>query len=103
VPLTATSGTENFPAFSPDGDQIAFAWNGEERDNWDIYVKMIGSAESHRLTTDPEIDSYPAWSPDGRQIAFVRVEREARHLIETSAGASARSTSSRPSVGPTAS
>jgi len=72
VALTSTPGYENFPTFSPDGDQVAFAWNGEKGDNWDIYVKMIGSSEAHRLTTDPAMDTYPSWSPDGRQIAFVR-------------------------------
>jgi serine/threonine protein kinase len=72
VPLTSTPGDETYPTFSPDGDQVAFAWSGKKRDNTDIHVKMVGSTETHRLTTDPAIDSYPAWSPDGRQIAFVR-------------------------------
>jgi serine/threonine protein kinase len=72
VPLTSTPGSETDPSFSPDGDQVAFAWNGEKRDNTDIYVKMVGSGEARRLTTDPAVDTSPAWSPDGRQIAFVR-------------------------------
>ena len=33
VPLTSTPGDETVPTFSPDGDQIAFAWNGEKGDN----------------------------------------------------------------------
>ncbi len=74
--MTATSGDEIFPSLSPDGNQVAFAWKGESGDNWDIYVKMIGSAESHRLTTDPAADVLPSWSPDGRQIAFVRTASE---------------------------
>jgi Tol biopolymer transport system component len=78
------------PAFSPDGKKVAFAWNGEKRDNFDIYVKRIGSAEAHRLTTDPGIDDFPAWSPDGREIAFVRVPREsvtgAIHVISPLGG-----------------
>ncbi len=54
--MTSTPGSETYPTFSPDGDQIAFAWNEEKGDNRDIYVKMIGSTESHRLTTDPAGD-----------------------------------------------
>jgi len=72
VPLTAMLGSQTNPTFSPDGGQIAFAWGGEKGDNWDIYLKMIGSSEIRRLTTDPAPDFAPSWSPDGRQIAFVR-------------------------------
>ncbi len=42
VPLTSYPGSESWPSFSPDGTQVAFAWDGEKQDNWDIYVKQIG-------------------------------------------------------------
>ena len=72
VQLTALNGLEVAPTFSPDGTQVAFSWNGEREDNFDIYVKTIGSSEVRRLTTDPAADSLPTWSPDGQQIAFLR-------------------------------
>jgi Tol biopolymer transport system component len=72
VPLTSYPGSENSPTFSPDGNQIAFSWNGEKQDNTDIYVKLIGPGPPLRLTTDPAEDSWPAWSPDGQTIAFLR-------------------------------
>ena len=53
APLTALSGDERFATFSPDGNQVAFAWNGEKGDNTDIYVLPIGSGTPLRLTTDP--------------------------------------------------
>jgi serine/threonine protein kinase len=74
VPLTSMHGFETHPTFSPDGRQVAFAWEGEKGDNFDIYLKMIGSSEVRRLTTDPAPDFVPSWSPDGRQIAFVRTQ-----------------------------
>src|SRR6266571_4483475 len=74
VPLASMRGFGTSPTFSPDGGQIAFAWGGEKGDNWDIYLKMIGSSEIRRLTTDPAGDFAPRWSPDGRQIAFVRAQ-----------------------------
>ena len=73
VPFTTFPGRELQPTFSPDGNQIAFAWNGERRDNFDLYVKLVNTATPPlRLTSNPADDFFPAWSPDGRQIAFVR-------------------------------
>ena len=72
VPLTVLPGREQWPTFSPDGDQVAFEWDGENGDNADIYITMVGSSEVRRLTTDPGSDRAPSWSPDGRQIAYVR-------------------------------
>ena len=65
VPLTSYSGDEDVPTFSPDGNQVAFMWNGPNKDNWDIYVKLVGENEPLRLTKDPSPDYSPAWSPDG--------------------------------------
>ena len=72
APLTSNPGIERSPSFSPDGNQVAFAWNGEKQDNLDIYVKLIGPGAPLRLTTNPADDDSPAWSPDGRTIAFLR-------------------------------
>ncbi len=71
VPLTSMHGFETHPTFSPDGGQVAFAWEGEKGDNFDIYLKMIGSSEVRRLTTDPAPDFVPSWSPDGGRLTFV--------------------------------
>ena len=72
MPLTSYPGMEDQPSFSPDGNQVAFEWNGEKQDNDDIYVKLIGSGGWLRLTSDPARDYSPAWSPDGSSIAFLR-------------------------------
>lgn len=71
-PLTSYPGSEGQAAFSPDGNQIAFIWNGINGNNKDVYVKIIGAATPLRLTTDPADDVSPSWSPDGRFIAFIR-------------------------------
>ena len=74
VELVTVPGLKSSPSFSPDGDHVAFAWNGPKQDNFDIYVQQIGAGPPLRLTTDPRSDYNPAWSPDGRWIAFLRSE-----------------------------
>ncbi|HVE66545.1 MAG TPA: protein kinase [Thermoanaerobaculia bacterium] len=70
--LTTFSGVERYPSLSPDGDEVAFTWNGPKQDNEDVYVQRIGSGSPLRLTTDPASDVNPVWSPDDRWIAFLR-------------------------------
>ena len=72
VPLTSYPGIEEMPSLSPDGTQVAFRWNGDAEDNFDIYYKLVGPGDPHRLTTDPAPDTLPKWSPDGNWIAFLR-------------------------------
>ena len=72
VPFTQYPGDEDMPSFSPDGQSVAFAWNGPAQDNFDIYVRKIGSTALRRVTSSPLQDYSPAWSPDGQSIAFLR-------------------------------
>src|SRR5262249_14220036 len=71
-PVTSLAGTEDQAAFSPDGKQIAFVWDGGNEDNNDIYVKLLGAEQPLRLTTNSASDTDPTWSPDGHDIAFLR-------------------------------
>ena len=77
VPFTSLRGRVIAPTFSPDGNQIAFAWNGEAGDphQFDLYVKSVGSERLLRLTRQPSDWISPAWSPDGSMIAFLRLDR----------------------------
>jgi eukaryotic-like serine/threonine-protein kinase len=72
VPLTSYPGRQINPAFSPDGKQVAFAWDGEQGGNFDIYIKLVDAGTPLRLTNTPANETAPAWSPDGRYIAFCR-------------------------------
>jgi Tol biopolymer transport system component/predicted Ser/Thr protein kinase len=72
VPLTSLVGQEASPSFSPDGNQVVFAWDGEKQDNFDIYIRTVGAGDPLRRTTDAADDFSPAWSPDGKQVAFLR-------------------------------
>ena len=58
------------PAWSPDGQKIAFTSNRDGGGNdWDIYVMNADGSDIARLT-DGAGNEYPAWSPDGQKIAF---------------------------------
>lgn len=76
VPLTTFTSQQNFPAFSPDGEKVAFSLAAPPRPDGQpvmhIYVKSILSGETIAVTTDPTEDRFPSWSPDGREIAFQR-------------------------------
>jgi Tol biopolymer transport system component/DNA-binding winged helix-turn-helix (wHTH) protein len=63
---------ESDAAFSPDGTQVAFAWDGGTQDKVHIYVTQIGAESPRRLTNSPWWEVAPVWSPDGKYIAFLR-------------------------------
>jgi Tol biopolymer transport system component/DNA-binding winged helix-turn-helix (wHTH) protein len=103
VPFTSLPGQEIAPTFSPDGSQIAFAWNGEAGADhqFDLYVKSLGSERLLRLTQDPSNWITPAWSPDGRTIAFARHAGESSGIFVVPAlgGAERRIVSTAVAVG----
>jgi Tol biopolymer transport system component/DNA-binding winged helix-turn-helix (wHTH) protein len=68
VPLAGFSGFEYGPAFSPDGNQVAFVLG--DKDKPGIYTTVVGGERSFRLTENFG-DCCPRWSPDGRKIAYV--------------------------------
>jgi Tol biopolymer transport system component/DNA-binding winged helix-turn-helix (wHTH) protein len=79
--LTLLAGSELSPSLSPDGEHVAFSWNGERGDNYDIYIRRIGSSEDRRLTTDAASDGYPVWSADGGYIYFVREQADGGGIV----------------------
>ena len=73
VPFTTFPGFEIGPSFSPDGNQIVFAWFGYEKEfQFDLYIKQVGEERVVQLTHHPATFLGSAWSPDGRVIAFMR-------------------------------
>jgi Tol biopolymer transport system component/DNA-binding winged helix-turn-helix (wHTH) protein len=75
LPVTTLHGSEREPTLSPDGNQVAFVWDGGVMGSSNIYVKFAGSSEVRQVTFAPSVDVSPSWSPDGRHIAFVRLQK----------------------------
>jgi Tol biopolymer transport system component len=85
--LTARSDGEE-PAWSPDGEKIAFVSNvGTE--NAEIYAMNADGSGWKRLTDIPGGDHWPpTWSPDGTRIAFTSegTEEHSRIFVMNSDG-----------------
>ena len=62
------NGISSAPAFSPDGNYLAFVQS--DNNNPDIYLLNLASGGKTRLTDHSAIDTEPAFSPDGNYIYF---------------------------------
>ena len=63
IRLTSSEGAETDPAFSPDGQWIAFS--GQYEGNVDVYLMPAAGGQPERLTWHPAADVVQGWTPDG--------------------------------------
>ncbi len=77
VRLTSSSAREFQPAWSPDGQWIAYVtWADEGGDIWKL--RADGSGAPVKLTRIPAFYRDPVWSPDSKRIVALRQARQAR-------------------------
>jgi TolB protein len=68
IQLTNDEADYAFPAFSPDGKQIAFCCT--RNGNWDIYTMDIDGKNVVQVTNDPMQHIHPSFSPDGTRLVY---------------------------------
>jgi len=75
------------PAFSPDGDAVAFFRDGSNTTNTGIFVAPVGSDQMIQLSSGDD-DCCPVWSPDGRWVAYSHVHNHqySIHIVRADGG-----------------
>lgn len=64
------TAADRAPAWSPDGEHIAFTRVAREGAKADLYVMNANGSARERLTATPVPERDPAWSPDGTMLAY---------------------------------
>jgi dipeptidyl aminopeptidase/acylaminoacyl peptidase len=69
--LTSDDASDSSPAWSPNGELIAFVSKRGEDKEPQLYVIAVGGGEARRVTNVPTGVMAPKWFPDSRRIAFL--------------------------------
>ncbi|HVF16153.1 MAG TPA: hypothetical protein VNA21_04555, partial [Steroidobacteraceae bacterium] len=69
--LTSDAASDSSPAWSPNGELIAFVSKRGEDKEPQLYVIAVGGGEARRITNVPTGVMAPKWFPDSRRIAFL--------------------------------
>jgi Tol biopolymer transport system component len=68
----AKNGAESFPAFSPDGKQIAYSYSPGNGVHSGIVIGNVDGSDLHSWPSSGSSDYWPAISPDNKTIVFAR-------------------------------
>lgn len=76
--ITDSYYTDTAPAWSPDGEWIAFI--SDRAGTSDVYIMRPNGDELLALTDTSDLDTNPTWSPDSNRLAFVSNRDGARTI-----------------------
>src|SRR4029079_18506675 len=76
--LTSEPGYEGMPAWSPDGQTIAYV--ADVDNTLQVFTRQRESSVSAQITQAPYDCRHPFWSPDGKRLYFISLARERESL-----------------------
>jgi len=83
--ITTWPGLDSNPAFSPDGEAIAYS--SDHTGTFEIYIRLIGlDGRDLQLTNDGQQNFDPAWSPDGKRLAYYSMKRHGIFIMPALGG-----------------
>jgi len=71
--LTDNDWDDEYPKWSPDGEQIAFSAN--PKGNYDVFIMDKDGSNVRRITSAPKDEGEHAWFPDGKKISYTIKEK----------------------------
>src|SRR5262249_50779874 len=83
VNISRNAVWDDSPAWSPDGEQIAFMSTRDQ--TYGIYIMDANGRNVRRLTAPWRNGYSPAWSPDGQRIAFMSTQGRGAQIFVMSA------------------
>lgn len=86
-PIATETRYEGFPAWSPDGQTIAYA--GDVGGVLQIFTRRLSSATAAQITRSPYDAKYPFWSADGRTLFYITLagDRDGIWAVDAAGGA----------------
>ena len=70
--------SEDTPAWSPDGQRLAFLSDAAKPGQSQLYVTTMGAGPARKLTSVKGLLAAPAWSPDGKRLGILFTENANR-------------------------
>lgn len=80
-PLISLPGFFSQPAFSADGEKLAYAWRAKGDPYQSIYIQSVSSEDRMRLTDTGGDDFSPVWSPNSPEVAFLHPVRNKLAIV----------------------
>jgi eukaryotic-like serine/threonine-protein kinase len=83
TPVTTDPGYEGMPAWSPDGQTIAYV--ADVDGTLQVFTRQRSASASAQITQAPYDCREPFWSPDGKRLYFISLARDRESLWSVSA------------------